>query len=164
MLVLRYAYLLALVLWLGGMVVLGWLAAPAVFGVLQASSGVAGRELAGAVFGDILRRFHPLAYACGVVMLAALSAMAALGPRPARFGLRVAIVAIMLAIALVSGLGISRRIDTLRRQIGGPVAALDAADPRRVEFGRLHGLSTLLLLVNVAGGLTLLYWEARAHD
>ena len=46
----RYVYILALVVWLGGMVVLGAVVAPATFQVLQASEPVTGRELGGAVF------------------------------------------------------------------------------------------------------------------
>jgi uncharacterized membrane protein len=164
MLALRYVYLLALVVWLGGMIALAALAAPAVFGVLQGSHGPAGRELAGAVFGDVLRRFHYAAYACAAVMLAALVGMKMLGPRPIGLRVRVGIVGAMLGVALWSGVGISRRIAAMQRQIGGPVAALDPSDPRRTAFGRLHGLSTTLMLVNVAGGLALLYYEARAHD
>ena len=52
MLALRYVYVLALVVWLGGMVVLGAIVAPATFQVLQASAPATGRALAGAVFGD----------------------------------------------------------------------------------------------------------------
>src|SRR5688572_7635932 len=62
MLALRYAYVLALVLWLGGMVVLGAIVAPATFQVLEASAPAVGRALAGALFGTILARFHYVAY------------------------------------------------------------------------------------------------------
>ena len=59
---LRYVYILALVVWLGGMVVLGAVVAPATFQVLQASEPATGRELGGAVFTAILERFHYVAY------------------------------------------------------------------------------------------------------
>ena len=65
MLALRYLYVLALVIWLGGMVVLGAMVAPATFQVLQASAPGIGRTLAGELFGTILARFHYVAYACG---------------------------------------------------------------------------------------------------
>ena len=68
----------------------------------------------------------------------------------------------MLALTLVSGTVISRRIERGRAAIGGSVASLATGDPRRAEFGRLHGPSTGLMLVSIAGGLLLLYWEARA--
>ena len=34
-------------------------------------------------------------------------------------------------------------------------------DPRRVEFGRLHGVSTALQLVPLLGGLALIFWEIK---
>src|SRR3954465_13864884 len=96
MLALRYVYVLALVVWLGGMLILGAIVAPATFGVLQSSAGSQGRELAGAVFGAALARFHYIAYASGVLLLLTLGAMRALGPRPAHGGLRAIIVVVML--------------------------------------------------------------------
>src|SRR5882672_4539610 len=102
MFALRYVYVLALVVWLGGMVILGAVVAPATFEVLQSSLPSTGRELAGMVFGTILVRFHYIAYAAGGVLLVTLAAMRVLGPRPAHVGIRAAIVAVMLAVALYS--------------------------------------------------------------
>src|ERR1051325_5810151 len=83
MLALRYVYVLALVVWLGGMLILGAVVAPTTFEVLQTQAGSAGRELAGAVFGTALARFHYVAYGAGAVLLLTLGAMRVLGPRPA---------------------------------------------------------------------------------
>ena len=47
MVLLRYLYVVALVLWVGGLVVAGALVAPSVFGVLQAWNATEGRVLAG---------------------------------------------------------------------------------------------------------------------
>src|SRR5687767_9225381 len=104
MLALRYAYVLALVVWLGGMAALGAIVAPATFQVLQASAPDIGRALAGELFGQILARFHYVAYACGGIMLVSITAIAILGPRPRAFALRLAVIATMLLIALYSGL------------------------------------------------------------
>ena len=164
MVALRYAYLLALVVWLGGLVAIGGIAAPAIFAALTGAHGVAGREMAGLAFGAVLRRFHLVAYACAALMLVSLGAMGALGPRPARFALRVGIVVVMAALTLYSGLAVGPRVERMRTAIGGPVAALPASDPRRAEFGRLHGLSTMLLGATAAAGLLLLFLEARAND
>ena len=161
MLALRYVYALALVIWLGGMIAVGLIAAPAIFQALAAHDPTGGRVAAGAAFGEILRRFHSWSYAAAIVMLATLGAMAALGLRPAAFQLRLAIIATMLAIALFSGVWVTGRIERLQAEIGGPVQSLPANDPRRTEFGRLHGLSTGLMLVNILGGLVLIYWEAQ---
>mgnify|MGYP003343052626 CR=1 FL=1 len=60
MLALRYVYVLALVVWLGGMVVLGAIVAPTTFQVLQAREPVTGRALAGELFGTIIARFFAI--------------------------------------------------------------------------------------------------------
>lgn len=158
--VLRYLYALALVVWLGGMLVIGAIVAPSAFDVLPQQQ-VSGRLLAGALVGDVLRRFQLVSYGAGVVLLVSLTAMKFIGPRPAAFGLRAGIIMAMLALALVSGIWVTGRINRLQQQIGAPASTLDESDPRRAAFGRLHGLSTTLMLINMIGGLVLLIWEAR---
>lgn len=160
-LALRYVYVLTLVIWLGGMVILGALVAPTTFQVLQDSAPVAGRELAGELFGAVLARFHYVAYAAGALLLATLFAMRLLGPRPHAFGVRAALVAAMLMVALYSGLIVLQRIDAVQRESGGSPSRLPASDARRIRFDELHLLSTRLMLLTMAGALVLLYWEAR---
>lgn len=161
MLALRYVYVLALVVWLGGMVVLGAVVAPATFQVLQASDPVDGRALAGELFGVTIARFHYVAYTAGAALLLSLAAMAVLGPRPRQFAVRSAIIAAMLAIALYSGLVVLNRIDALQQEVGTLSSRLPATDARRIEFDGLHQLSTRLMMLNMAAALMLLYWEAR---
>jgi hypothetical protein len=163
MLVVRYLALIVLVIWLGGMIALGLLVAPTTFGVLQSSAPdpATGRMLAGSVFGEILRRFHLLAYGCGGLLLICLFVMKFVGPPPAGFEFRVAIVTTMLALALYSGIPVSREIAHIQSQVSGPMSALPQSDARRARFDRLHGLSTTLMTVNMGLGLVLLYWYAR---
>lgn len=158
---LRYAALLALTVWVGGLVALGSIAAPATFDV-TAQRGVAdGRVLAGAIFGEILRRFHRTSYMCAAVLLLSLITRRILGPRPHRLGIRVLLASIMLAATLYSGTVVSRRIETLQQQRGAAPSSLAADDPRRVEFGRLHAFSTSLQLIPLLGGLTLIWFELK---
>lgn len=161
MLALRYLYVLALVTWLGGMLVLGALVAPTTFQVLGMAEGAEGRELAGAVFGAILGRFHYVAYGSGAVLLLSLAAIAVLGPRPKQYALRSAIIAAMLGISLYSGLTVLSTIDDIQRDAGGSVSRLPANDARRIRFDELHLLSTRLMMLNMAGAMILLYWETR---
>ena len=163
MLALRYAYVLALVVWLGGMVVLGAIVAPATFEFLQTAAPDSGRALAGELFGTTLARFHTVEYACGAVLLLTLGIMAVLGPRPTGFAVRLAVAAVMLMIALYSGRVVLTEMAGIQRQAGIPASHLPAADLRRVRFESLHELSTRLMMFNVAGALVLLYWEARDH-
>src|SRR5687767_7269569 len=103
MLLVRYVYVLALAVWLGGMAVLGAIVAPATFGVLQASAPDNGRALAGELFGAILARFHYVAYGAGAILLLSLIAMRVLGPKPKAFAIRAGLVLVMLGLAVYSG-------------------------------------------------------------
>ena len=161
MLALRYVYVLALVVWLGGMIVLGALVAPTTFQILQASVPATGRELAGEVFGAIIATFHCVAYAAGAVLLVSLTAMAVLGPRPRAYAVRCAIIAATLGVSLYSGLVVLGRIDAIQREVAGPVSRLPTGDARRGQFDQLHRLSERLMMLNMAGAMLLLYWEAR---
>jgi hypothetical protein len=161
--VLRYSYIVALVIWVGGTVVTGAVVAPTVFGVLQGWNPSEGRVLAGQVFGTVLQRLQLIAYVAGAVMIFALSLQRLLGPRPIAFGIRVALVAAMLGLTLYSGIVISPRIEALQQSVNGPMNQLPVDDPRRVEFDGLHGLSTTLFTLAGIGGLILLLWEAREH-
>lgn len=151
---LRFVSVLALTVWLGGAVAIGLLVAPAAFAVLPAPD-------AASVVGETLRRFYLIVYGAGAVILLALVAMALLGPRPQAFWTRLSVAGLMLAAALVSGLWVDGRIAALRTSIGVPVNALQASDERRIAFGRLHGLSTMLMAATVLGGVALTYWNTR---
>jgi hypothetical protein len=159
MLALRYAAVLALVFWIGGLAALGGLAAPAAFDVLE--TRVDGRALAGAVFGETLRRFHLAAYLCGAIVILTLAVRGLLGPRPRRFAIRMALAAAMLAATGWSGLVVGPRIEAARHASGVSPSSLPADDARRIEFGRLHGMSTSLQLVPLLGGLALLFFELK---
>ena len=161
MLALRYAGLLAVAVWVGGLLVLGGIGAPAIFDVLATSQLPDGRVLSGALFGEILRRFHLVSYGCGAVIVGALVARAVLGPRPRRFALRAATAGAMLAATLYSGLVVSPYIAASQQEIGVAPSSLPDADPRRAAFGRLHAQSTALQLIPVLGGLLLLALELQ---
>lgn len=161
MLALRSAYLLALVVWLGGIVVLGALVAPTTFGVLQAADPAAGLDLAGELFGTLVARFHLVEYVAGGVLLLTLAGMRLLGPRPAHFAVRVGIVAVALGITIYSGVVVLGDINAIQQDVGTPPWQLAEGHPQRVEFDALHRLSERLMLVDLVGLLALLYWEAR---
>lgn len=161
MFLLRYLYVVALVLWVGGLIVAGAVVAPSVFGVLQAWNASEGRILAGQVFGAVLLRLTWLSYVMGVVMFVTLTLHRLLGARPLKYGIRVGIMALMLLMMLAMGFYLIPEINELQAQVTGPVSALAAADPRRVEFDKLHGYSNILYVITAIGGLALCWWEAR---
>ena len=161
MFALRYLAVVAAAVWAGGLLALGAVAAPSIFDIIAARGLADGRLLAGAIFGEILRRFHLVAYVCGVLIAGTLIARALLGPRPVQFGPRLTVSAVMLATALYSGFILARQIEGARSDAGGAPSALAPDDPRRVTFGRLHALSTVLQLVPLLGGLGIIFWELK---
>ena len=161
MLALRYVALLTLVVWVGGLLALGGIAAPSTFDILAARQIADNRILAGALVGEMLRRFQPVVYGAGIVLLLTLVARRILGPRPHRFAWRAGIALVMLLASAYAFVGVGGRIAALQREIGVAPSSLPEGDPRRVEFGRLHGLSTGLQILPLLGGLMLMYWEIR---
>jgi hypothetical protein len=161
MLVLRYLALLALVVWVGGLVALGAVAAPATFDVMAARQIPEGRLLAGAVFGEVLRRFFYVSCGAAAVVFLSLAARRVLGPRPRQAGIRAAILLLMTAATLYAGIVVAGRIAALQASMSVVPSSLAPTDARRVEFGRLHGISSGLQLVPLIGGLALIFWELK---
>jgi uncharacterized membrane protein len=161
MTLLRYASLVLLAIWIGGLVALGVAGAPAIFAQLEAHDPIAGRTLAGLAFGAVFDRFQHLAWALGLLLLAIMGLRAAIGPRPRRFKLRLWTLAGMLAVSLIAALVVAPRINQLRDATPGAIASLTDDDPRKIEFGRLHGLSNGLMLATVLAGLGLMWAELR---
>lgn len=155
--------MLALVIWLGGMIVLGAIVAPSTFQVLQALQPDGGRALAGEVFGTSLARFAYVSYGAAGVMIVTLTVMGLLGPRPKPYLLRGLIIAAMLGVAFYGGSILAGQIAVLQQQAGGLPSLLALTDPRRIRFDELHQLSERLMLVNVVGALALLFWESRTE-
>ena len=161
MVLLRYLYVVALVLWVGGLITAGALVAPSVFGVLQAWNESQGRVLAGQVFGEVLLRLTWLSYAMGGVMFITLTLHRLLGARPVKYGIRVGIMGLMLLMMMITGFILIPQVDAIQAEVKAPIADLPDSDPRRLEFNRLHGVSNILFSITAIGGLALCFWEAR---
>ncbi len=158
---LRVVSLALIALWIGGLAVLGMVVAPSLFRVLEATDPIAGRTLAALVFGDIFATFQRLSWLLGGGLLALLGLRAALGPRPRRLAVQLWLVMGMLAASAYTGLIVAPRIEVLRTESGTTIAALPESDARRVEFGRLHGLSNALMALTLVAGLCVFWIESR---
>ena len=68
----------------------------------------------------------------------------------------------MLAMSVTSAVILSPRIEAIRADAaGGSVRTLPDSDPRKAEFGRLHGASTGLMVLTLIAGVTLIWVEMR---
>ena len=129
--------------WLGAAVIVAAAVAPAAFRVLPS------RTLAGALVGEVL----PVIFIGGIVVAAVAAVLEA---RVGNGALQIKMAGpflVMIAACIVAQFIIGPKIEAVRATIGGAVDALDAADPRRVQFGRLHGFSVLWMGVAMAGAL-----------
>lgn len=156
---LRYAAFIGLAAWVGGLAVLAGLAAPALFDVLELRDPAGGRELAGLLFGEMFQRFQYVAWGAAAILLMSLGFRAALGPRPHRTAIRIWAVVAMVAMSVFTMFVVIPHINEIRAAVDGAVAALPAADPRRVEFGQWHALSSALMLLSLVCGLGLAWAE-----
>jgi hypothetical protein len=161
MIVLRYTYVLALVVWVGALVAAGAFVAPALFGVLQTEAGATGRMLAGAAFGEVLRRVLLAGDVAGVVMLVTMTILRLFGPKPVSYGIRALLLGAMLLANAYTAHILLPEAEGLRREINGPMAAVAATDPRRVRFDALHSLSSTIVTAMALTGLAVAAWEAR---
>ena len=158
---LRVASLVVLALWVGGLAILGFVAAPAIFAALEAHDPAGGRALAGQVFGVVLQRFQYWTWALGAASLLLFMVRALLGPRPLKLAIRLGVVLLMLAAGSVTAMFIAPRIDRIRTETSGSVSNLADGDPRKAEFGRLHGISNVLMLGTLVAGIGLFWAEAK---
>ena len=131
--VLRFIYLLAIALWIGGMAFFSFMAAPSIFKVLP-------REDAGTVVSDIFPKYYWQGIICGAV---ALATSVALGVRE-RWNIllivRTIVIGVMVIGVLYSVVILQPKIQAVKAHMTA-VESLSPTDPLRLEFGRLHGRS-----------------------
>lgn len=130
---LAYLHALSLVGWVGGLLFLFLVAVPAAGQVLA-------DDLAGAMTRQLLRGYHALGVACGLVALVSLAALAALPDGAARVGPRAGLLVTMLGLTLVGGTALQPRIER-------ELTALRGADPAagRQRLARVQRLERLAL-------------------
>lgn len=144
----RQLALVAVALWFGGALLMATTVAPAAFDVLPT------RTLAGALVGRVL----PVLFFAGV----AVGVLAAMLVFPWS-RVAAACAGVTGAACAFAQFVIGARIARLREAIGPVLDAVDPSDPRRVEFGRLHGVSVALLGVALLAAFVFLILALRAH-
>jgi hypothetical protein len=122
--------LIAVAVWLGGLLALGAIAAPVVFSVVSFPSSADAMTI-------VFRRFDLVAMACAAILMGAEATGAAAG---ARFALadhvRAGVSALAGAVAVLEGTSVSPRIAALHR-----AGAVRGAGSAGLELARLHDLA-----------------------
>lgn len=141
-----------LAVWLGAALLTAAVVAPAAFAVLPT------RALAGALVGRVL----PVVFVGGIVAGAAAAFLAAGAAGPFARS-RVALPALAALLCAGAQFGVGPRIRALRAELGPDIEAVPAGDPRRAAFGRLHGVSVLLMgAAGLAAGAALVLTAVAA--
>jgi uncharacterized membrane protein len=155
---LRFLMLLALVVWLGGLIFLAFVEAPIAFspGLLPT------RHMAGSIVGRSLDLLHYMAIISGFVFLIAsmiYSRLATGNPRP--MAARHLLIVLMLALTMISQFAISPKMHAIRAEVG-VIDNVPLDNPMRREFDRLHVWSEKFEEAILLLGLVALYTTAQA--
>ncbi|MEO6323935.1 MAG: DUF4149 domain-containing protein [Thermoanaerobaculia bacterium] len=146
--VLHGLYLFVAALWCGEMT---FFAAGGAFTVLKLATT---RHNAGTINRALLDLIDLSSYAAVLVLLALLALLGQSWPRLNRaLSLRLLIVAV--AATFASHLIITPEMMSLRNAMGAIIDLVPKTDPLRAEWGRLHGFSSMALLLRIlaAAGL-----------
>jgi hypothetical protein len=155
---LYFLMLLALVVWLGGILFFGTVLAPTLFSTLPS------RELAGTVVTRSLAALHWIGIGCGVAFLLASLAHSRMADGSARLmAWRHLLIVAMLALTLVSQYCVSPKMQALRRDMV-QIDSVAPTDARRVEFNQLHRWSTGLEQAILLMGLAVLWGVTGISD
>lgn len=144
-------YRLSMAIWLGAMCAIGYLAAPTLFANLLDNKILAG-NLAGAMFS----RLYWLGLVCALVLIATLWQRHRMQlASNVVFRLCVA----MLVLSSISHLGLQPWMAELKAQ-ALPLPVGESAHAK--TFGMLHGISSVLFLLQTLCGIAMVHWQSRA--
>ncbi|MGD0831519.1 MAG: DUF4149 domain-containing protein [Terracidiphilus sp.] len=141
---LRTLLSLALIVWLGAEIFFPIVAA-VTFHLLHPDTHTAGR-----IVGELLRTMHFMGLASGSLALFVLTPLWGLY-KPRATAAPMFLLAAMIGLTLYSQLAIIPAMDRDRTAVGGTIDAVDAANPNRIDFEKLHRWS-----VDVEGTILLL--------
>lgn len=154
----RTLRLLALVLWIGGIVAFGAVFAPAAAHALNT------RDL-GAVIGPALAKLHFIGILCGVALLVSLRI---LGRRAFRPFAQLALVIAMLVLTFASNKFLLQPMEHTRQITDGYLSAFPPDAPIRRDFDNRHHWSTRIegtvLLCGVALALLVAFEQDTGKD
>jgi hypothetical protein len=143
----QWFYILALALWVGGMVFFSFFTTPVIFSTLP-------KEMAGQVLAGLFPRYYQLGYACGGVMLAT-TLIEALLVRHLPL-VRLLLIAVMMGMSLYAGMALRPQIHDLKVEM----RAVEESSPRGEElkkhFSQAHRLSVILNMIVLSCGLFLI--------
>ena len=155
---LRFTMLLALIVWIGGIIFFAFVMAPTLFTVLPTT------KLAGDVVSVSLTKLHWMGLISGLIFLLCSITYDQLTHRQVKlFALNHIFVLLMLVLTAVSQFGIAPRMRELRAELPNTLTP-SSSNPNRAEFDDLHAWSTRLEGGVLLLGLGVVLLTARRFD
>ncbi len=145
-------FLLLTVVWAGSLWTIGYMVAPTLFSVLPS------RETAGMIAGHLFRTQAMVGITIGVLQLVLCNVLIRRGA--ARYRALRWIVLAMLICVLAGYFGVQTYMEGLKAKAQALNMAVSAS-PYKAEFGMLHGVSSVIYLVQSLLALVLV-WRASA--
>jgi hypothetical protein len=144
---LRLMQLLAMVVWAGGLIFFAFVLAPTAFHTLPTI------HLAGAVVGASLKAFDLVALVCGAIFLLVTALMFLKAPMRirGRYEMEFLLAGVMVLATAYIHWNVIPRMDADMAQAGGDTSKVEATNPAKIEFDKLHVMSE-----RVEGGVMLL--------
>jgi uncharacterized membrane protein len=144
---LRLMQLLSMVVWAGGLIFFAFVLAPTAFHTLPTI------HLAGEVVGASLKVFNVLALVCGTIFLLVTGLMfrrARMRTR-GRYEMEFLVAGVMVLATAYLHWNVIPRMDVDMAQMGGDTSKVEATNPAKLHFDKLHVMSE-----RVEGGVMLL--------
>lgn len=156
---LRLVQLVAMVVWVGGLIFFAFVLAPTAFHVLPSF------HLAGLVVGAALRTLHTIGLVCGGVFLAATAVMfrqAAMRIK-GRYEMELLLSAVMVLATLYLQGNVLPAMDRDQAHAGGDINTVAASEPARMDFDKLHARSERVEGLVLLCGLGVVGLMSREH-
>lgn len=141
----RFLIILALVVWVGGIIFFSAVVAPALFSILPKP------ELAAGVVGVSLTALHLIGLACGVVLFVLTFLI-----RPGKVRAVRTLVGLMILLTAISQFVVMPQMQHIRDLVGGSIEAIPLKDAGRAAFDRLHQFSVGLEGATLVAGLVVI--------
>ena len=155
---LRTLILLAVIVWLGGLLFFPFVAA------ITFSALAPNTHDAGSIVGACLRVVDKEGLVCGVLLILLLLAGRVRGLYTRSVFPAVGAVVVMLALTSITHYSILPRMETYRLAVGGTIDAVPKDDPNRAAFDRLHETSVKVEEGVMLAGLLFVVLLARAES
>jgi Domain of unknown function (DUF4149) len=160
---LRTLILLAMVVWVGGLLFFGAVVAPVAFESLlpMFPDPALGLQVAGTMVRESLTHLHDIGLFCGAVLLLLYIVERVTRTTRRSIGPPILLTVVMMGLTAYSEFSIIPRMDALRLKAGPAMADPASSDPARLNFNRLHNLSTSLEGIVLVCGIGLIVLYAR---